>query len=48
MAKAKVKESTSFFRVKSKVKRRGIHAKTKTSNQKASRNYKKPYRGQGS
>jgi hypothetical protein len=44
---AKVKESTSFFRAKSKVKRRGIHSKTKTSNQKGSRNYKKPYSGQG-
>jgi hypothetical protein len=47
MAKAKVKEATASFRPKSKVQRRGIHAKTKTSNQKASRNYKKPYRGQG-
>lgn len=47
MAKAKVKEAAASFRPKSKVQRRGIHAKTKTSNQKASRNYKKPYRGQG-
>lgn len=47
MAKAKVKEASASFRPKSKVQRRGIHAKTKTSNQKASRNYKKPYRGQG-
>jgi hypothetical protein len=44
---AKVKESTSSFRAKAKVQRRGIHAKTKTSNQKGSRNYKKPYSGQG-
>jgi hypothetical protein len=46
MAKAKVKETVSF-RPKSKVQRRGVHAKTKTSNQKGSRNYKKPYSGQG-
>jgi hypothetical protein len=46
MAKAKVKEIISF-RPKSKVQRRGVHAKTKTSNQKGSRNYKKPYSGQG-
>jgi hypothetical protein len=46
MATAKVKEIVSF-RPKSKVRRRGVHAKTKTSNQKGSRNYKKPYSGQG-
>lgn len=33
--------------VKQKVKRKGVHAKTKTSNNKKSRNYKKLYRGQG-
>lgn len=32
---------------KQKVKRKGVHAKTKTSNNKKSRNYKKLYRGQG-
>lgn len=47
MAKAKVKEASASFRPKSKVQRRGVHAKTKTSNQKGSRNYKKPYSGQG-
>jgi hypothetical protein len=46
MAKANTKEVKSF-RAKGKVQRRGIHAKTKTSNQKGSRNYKKPYSGQG-
>lgn len=46
MAKAKMKEVISF-RPKSKVSRKGVHAKTKTSHQKSSRNYKKPYRGQG-
>lgn len=30
-----------------KVSRPGIHAKTKTSNHKNSKNYKKSYRGQG-
>ncbi len=31
----------------SKVRRPGVHAKTKTSNVKSSKNYKKKYRGQG-
>ena len=31
----------------SKVARPGVHAKTKTSNHKSSRSYKKKYRGQG-
>ena len=30
-----------------KKRRKGIHAKTKTSKLKSSRNYKKAYRGQG-
>jgi len=30
-----------------KIKRPGIHAKTKTSNSKRSKNYQKKYRGQG-
>ncbi len=30
-----------------KVKRRGIHAKKKNSKSKKSKNYKKPYKGQG-
>lgn len=37
-----------FTHVKSnKVKRKGVHAKTKTSNSKQSKNYKKLYKGQG-
>ena len=32
---------------KNKVSRPGMHSKTKTSNSKKSRNYKKAYRGQG-
>ena len=30
-----------------KIKRKGIHSKTKTSPTKTSKNYKKPYKGQG-
>ena len=33
--------------VKTKVKRKGVGAKTKTSKNKGSKNYKKPYIGQG-
>ena len=32
---------------KTKVKRPGVHAKTKTSSLKSSKNYQKSYRGQG-
>jgi len=32
---------------KKKTKRPGVHAKTKTSKVKSSKNYKKAYRGQG-
>jgi len=35
------------FQKKTKVKRPGVHAKTKTSNNKNSANYKKKYIGQG-
>ena len=35
------------FKAKDKVNRPGIHAKTKTSKHKKSKNYKKAYRGQG-
>lgn len=45
-AKSKV-ASVTGFKARPKVKRRGVHAKTKHSNAKASVNYKKPYRGQG-
>jgi ribosomal protein L21 len=43
MAKLQV----SNYKVKAKVKRKGIHAKTKFSKLKSSKNYKKTYRGQG-
>lgn len=32
---------------KPKVNRKGVQAKTKTSTSKTSKNYKKPYKGQG-
>ena len=45
MAKAKGDSLTK--RVKSKVSRPGVHAKTKTSKSKKSKHYKKSYKGQG-
>lgn len=41
--------SSSYTDTKEKVKvrRRGVHAKTKHSNNKASKNYVKKYNGQG-
>lgn len=44
---AKVKDSATRVRVSSSVERPGIHAKTKTSKLKSSKNYKKMYKGQG-
>jgi hypothetical protein len=44
---AKLKESTVRAYSKVKVSRPGVHAKTKTSKLKSSKNYKKLYRGQG-
>ncbi len=42
------KNQTQFKKaVKHKVKRKGVHAKTKSSKSKHSKKYKKPYRGQG-
>lgn len=46
MAKIKAQASTTF-KAKPKVSRPGVHAKTKTSKNKASKNYAKPYVGQG-
>jgi len=43
MAKVQI----SNYRKKPKVKRPGVHAKTKMSKLKGSKNYKKLYRGQG-
>ena len=45
---AKAKTNTvSSFRKKPKVKRPGVHAKTKQSKNKNSKNYVKPYIAQG-
>jgi len=41
------KISAFEYKADSNVNRPGIHAKTKTSNHKRSKNYKKTYRGQG-
>ncbi|CAB4142827.1 hypothetical protein UFOVP450_35 [uncultured Caudovirales phage] len=46
MAKAKVSNVTTYKR-KPRVKRPGVVAKTKQSKNKNSKNYKKPYVGQG-
>ena len=37
----------SSYNKKQKVKRKGVHAKSKTSKNKGSKNYKKKYKGQG-
>ena len=44
---AKAKESTVRAYSKNKVSRPGVHAKTKSSKLKSSKNYKKAYRSQG-
>lgn len=41
-----MKKQVVFVKTK-KVKKRGAQAKTKTSKNKSSKNYKKPYRSQG-
>jgi hypothetical protein len=44
---AKVNTNSVGKRVSPKVSRPGVHAKTKTSKSKRSKNYKKAYKGQG-
>lgn len=44
---AKVNQQATSKLIVSKVSRPGVHAKTKTSRSKRSKNYKKAYRGQG-
>ena len=46
MAKIKSQTAATAYE-KPNVSRPGVHAKTKTSGLKTSRNYKKKYRGQG-
>jgi hypothetical protein len=48
MAKLKSLGSIRVFKKRQKKKRPGVHAKTKTSKLKQSRNYTKLSRGQGS
>jgi hypothetical protein len=43
----KLTSNHAFEAIRRKTKRKGIHAKTKTSNSKSSSKYKKAYRGQG-
>lgn len=43
----KKQKDVSSFIAKPKVKRPGVHAKTKTSKTKTSKNYSKPYNKQG-
>lgn len=47
MANKQKTVSSSTFSGKSKIARPGVHAKTKTSNNKKNKNYVKKYRGQG-
>lgn len=44
---AKTTQSVHVWRQRTKVKRKGVHAKTKTSKNKCSTNYTKPYNAQG-
>jgi hypothetical protein len=44
---AKAKGQSVSVRLERHVSRPGVHAKTKSSKTKTSRNYKKAYRGQG-
>ena len=47
MAKAKQKVQAVGIYVEKSISRPGVHAKTKTACNKTSKNYKKPYKGQG-
>lgn len=40
-------QTVTLFQERSKINRPGVHAKTKTSRNKTSKNYRKKYRGQG-
>ena len=44
---AKKSQSVCLHQDRTKVNRPGVHAKTKTSNNKSSKNYRKAYKGQG-
>lgn len=40
-------KTVATYERKKKIRRKGIHAKSKSSQIKGATNYKKPYRGQG-
>jgi hypothetical protein len=40
-------KQTKVIKIEKNVNRKGVHSKSKTSKLKSSKNYKKPYRGQG-
>ena len=40
-------KQTTVIKIEKNVNRKGVHSKSKTSKLKSSKNYKKPYRGQG-
>jgi hypothetical protein len=44
---AKVKTSSSITKIERKISRPGVHSKKKNSRTKSSKNYTKPYNGQG-
>jgi hypothetical protein len=44
---AKIKDNAATKKIDIQVSRPGVHAKTKVSKLKSSKNYKKSYRGQG-
>lgn len=44
---AKTKTTNSSSRIERKISRPGVHSKKKNSRTKTSKNYTKPYRGQG-
>lgn len=46
-AKVKSAAASFFYKEKSKTRRKGVHAKSKTSSSKQSKNYQKPYARQG-
>jgi len=43
----KSKSATATFKAKPHIKRPGVHAKSKSSSMKNSKNYAKKYKGQG-
>jgi len=40
-------KTINTYQAKKKIRRKGVHARSKASKIKSSKNYKKPYRGQG-